>query len=133
MASPPKVDAFLVCDHVHKDRSTGKHTVIGIWDTIHATTFPTLCGEFGVYANLTGLNGTYRFVLLVLGPDPGRLIARLDPPGSLTVKDPTTRQELGFNLEGIWFPAPGRFTLRLMYDGQVASEFTIRVEPPLTT
>ena len=62
MASPPKVDAFLLCDHVHRDAVTGKYTVIGTWDRLQSREFPAH-HDCGVYLSLTGLNGNYEFAM----------------------------------------------------------------------
>ena len=125
MASPPKVDAFLLCEHVHRDAVTGMYTLVGLWDALRSSQFPAQQGECGIYFNLTGLNGTYRFGILVLGPDLSQVGAEFDVPQALTLNDPLRRYELGFNLRSLRLPMPGRYTIRLRYNGFIAADFTL--------
>lgn len=124
--APPKLDAFIVCDHVHKDPATGKHTLIGVWDTVDAEEFPAGYPEFGLYFKLTGLHGSYAFGVQCLAPDLQEVVAELHPPEEpILANDPLETYELAFNLPGIGFPEEGRYTLRLLYNGIIGPEITI--------
>jgi hypothetical protein len=125
MASPPNVDAFLLCEHVHRDAVTGKYTLVGLWDALRSPQFPTLHGEYGLYFNLTGLNGTYRFGVVILGPDLSQVGVRFEVREPVTANDPLRRHELGFNLPGLQLPQPGRYTVRLLYNDLIAADFTL--------
>lgn len=127
--APPKVDAFLLCDHVHKDQATGKHSLMGIWDSIQAPEFPAQYGPFGIYFKLRSLNGFYRFGVQCLAPDLQEIVAELQPPAEPFVsRDPSLSCELAFNLPALGLPVPGRYTFRLVYNGQIAEETSILAE-----
>ncbi|MDO8631878.1 MAG: hypothetical protein Q7R41_15430, partial [Phycisphaerales bacterium] len=40
MQSKPQLIAWLTCDAVHIDPSSGKHTILGIFSNIHGHKFP---------------------------------------------------------------------------------------------
>ena len=93
-AAPPKVDAILLCDHVHKDRASGKHTLIGVWDALQAPSYPATFPGIGLYFNLTGMNGTYRISVVILAPDLTTVVARFELNQPLVTTDPLRRQEV---------------------------------------
>ena len=70
---------FLLCDRVYKDETSGKSTLLGIWDTLHVASFPADYGTFGLYVKLTGLNGEYRFGIQCLAPDLEQVVAEIRP------------------------------------------------------
>ena len=124
-AAPPKVDAILLCDHVHKDGVTDKHTLIGVWDSLQSPSYPARFGSIGLYLNLIGLNGTYRFSIIILAPDLSTVVARFELAPPLVAPDPLHRHEVAVDIGGITFPAPGRSTVRFLYNGLSAQEFTL--------
>jgi hypothetical protein len=36
----PLVSAMLLCEHVHADSASGKHTLFGVFDEVQASRFP---------------------------------------------------------------------------------------------
>lgn len=101
------------------------YTLVGLWDALRSPRFPAHQGECGIYFNVTGLNGAYRFGILMLGPDLSQIGAEFEVPEALMVNDPLRRYELGFNLSSLHLPMPGRYTIRLLYNGLIAADFTV--------
>lgn len=133
MASPPRVCALLFCDRVQPDNSTGKTTIFGVFDRVMSTAFPSQQPEFGVYFNLTGMNGEYQFSLQISvleEDDAGAEKILLDVPFPQKFKsvDPLRRLVSGINVNGMVWPRAGRYTLRLLYNGKTADEATLVVE-----
>lgn len=125
MATRPKVRAFLFCDAAVKDRSRGKTTLVGIFDRVIAPSYPATCGEFVVHFKLTDLNGSYEFEVVILAPDLAMVVGRIAFRPRVTVKNPLHPLELAANVVGLRLPAPGRYAVRLMYNGLVADEFSL--------
>ena len=129
MATPPKVDAFVVCSHVHKDPVSRRFTLVGTASAVTALQFPSGPIELGVYFSLTGLNGAYEFGVQVVAPDLVTELAHF-VFDRLSIGDPLSRTELGLRFAGLEFPAAGRYTLRLRYNARTAAEFTMDVRLP---
>jgi len=60
MPPVPSVLAVLVCDSVILESQTGKQSIIGIFDNIHAAQAP-FSQRVGFYARLTDAEGEYKF------------------------------------------------------------------------
>jgi hypothetical protein len=127
MPTPPKVDAFLVCDHVHRDEASGKFTLVAILDGLGSDMFPTRPIDLGIYLNLTGLNGSYRLRAVVIGPDLASEITDFDFD-PFVADDPLARHEFGIRFAGLRLPDPGRYTIRLLYNGTTTTEVTITLD-----
>lgn len=58
MANHPTCNALLVCDMAIRDADTGKTSLIGIFETIHAPRFPALVPWIVLYAKVSDVEGT---------------------------------------------------------------------------
>ncbi len=125
MATRPKVRAFLFCDAVVTCRASGKTTLVGTFDRVIAPSYPATCGDFAVHFRLTDLNGSYEFEVVILAPDLATVVGRIALRPRATVKNPLHLLELARNVVGLRLPAPGRYAVRLMYNGLVADEFSL--------
>lgn len=125
MATRPKVRAFLLCDAAVTDRVSGKTTLVGIFDQVVAPSYPVMCGSFTVYFKLTDLNGSYMFDVVFLAPDLSKAVGRFSFPQRVTVDNPLLPLENTGNMSALRLPLPGRYAVRLMYNGLVADEFSV--------
>lgn len=126
MASKPKVRAFLICDGAFRDPSTGKVSLTGTFDNIASKKFPAVHGNFAVYFKVTDLNGDYEFAVVVVAPDLVTEVARLSFP-KRTYTDPLQPIDIPMNLPKLVLPQAGRYTIRLLYNGLIADEFSLNV------
>lgn len=98
LPEPPLVTAFLPFDFVAHDARTDRHHLIGIFSHILADVYPTVLDGFGVYVNLTNMNGMHDVVLqllLVIPGEPGtELLAELEHE-PIVVADPLERIDFG--------------------------------------
>jgi hypothetical protein len=62
----PKVEAMIVCDAVHRDPGTGKHTLLGTFNVLAAPSFPTLATPFYVFLGLSGIRSPTAISLRVV-------------------------------------------------------------------
>ena len=125
MATRPKVRAFLLCDAAVTDGASGKTTLVGIFDRVVATSYPVICASFAVYFKVSDLNGTYGFDVVFVAPDLVTVVGRLPFQGTITVDNPLVPFENTGNVQGLKLSAAGRYTVRLMYNGLVADEFSV--------
>ena len=127
MAAPPKVLLFALCDGVVVDPESWKTSLIGVFDALYASQFPATHAAFTVYVRLTAMFGTYDFAVLVVGPDLQTVVARLDFPERLRIDDSLQVVETVLPASGVEYPGPGRYVVRLTYNGLTAEEFTLRL------
>jgi len=84
---------MLLCEHVHADSASGKHTPPGAFDEVQVSRFPVDLGAFAVDLNLTNLRGRCEVDLLWLRGDTEDELARLDLIGGVEVADLLSRVE----------------------------------------
>jgi hypothetical protein len=63
MADPsiPTVLALLLCDQVITDATSGKKTLVGLFDSMHPPNVPFPAPPFCIYARLSDAEGKYNF------------------------------------------------------------------------
>jgi hypothetical protein len=127
VASPPKVILFALCEAAVTDRESGRTTIVGIFDTIVGTAFPLSPPTFAIHLRLTGLNGPYALELHILAPDLDRVIALAVIPERVVVSDPLQVVGVTVDVVGVELPEPGRYTVRLVYNGRTSEEISFRV------
>lgn len=123
----PIVHAMLLCDHVHYDEVSGKHTILGVCDAIGRREFPAELDGATIYLCLTNMNGRYAVELAWLRGDTEAELARFAPPGVVTSSDPLARISIDGALSGLPLPAPGRYVLRLWVNGHHLHDSVIMV------
>jgi hypothetical protein len=119
---------FVLCDAAIRDPGTGKTTLVGVFDRIQTPGFPTSHGPFAIYFRLSGLNGHYQLRVEILGPDLDTVVAAVDFPDRLVIDDPLSAVDAVVNLGELKLPRSGRYSVRLLYNGQIADEFTLLAE-----
>ncbi len=117
-AENPVVNAMLLCEHVHRDSLSGKHTLLGVFDEIQLSAYPGKLDAFGIYVNLTNMRGSYAIDLRWLRGDTEEELARLGPRERGAVQDPLARVELLALGTDLPLPGPGRYVLRLLVNGR---------------
>ena len=128
----PKVCAMLLCDHAHRDVSSGKFTLLGVFDRITVpNAFPAAHGPFSIYLNLTNMNGSYDLAVQILrGEDESTLgETRSDKP--MLVKDPLARIEMGMSLPGgLPLEKAGTLVFRLLANGRPIQDQVVQIIGP---
>ncbi|MCA8938530.1 MAG: hypothetical protein KDB07_01875, partial [Planctomycetes bacterium] len=74
MASIPKVKAFLLCDQAIQSVD-GKHSIVGVFQRIHASEFPVFHHRFGIYLRLGEMNGDYDLTVAFVDPEDEKILA----------------------------------------------------------
>ena len=104
----PRCTAILLCDDVFVDPATHKVHLIGVFNAIRPTEFPSRRDELCVFVALTDFVGSSRLAVICTRADSDR-----DVLGSLlhTVKlhHPLETRYLVFRLRGCVFRVPGEY------------------------
>jgi hypothetical protein len=130
MSQPPGIAApyllaMVVCDAVHRDPATGKHTLLGIFSSLACPGFPARHASFGVYAAVTENQATTPLRLVVADVD-GSPIVQAEAP--LPEADPRAVLEVSLTLNNVTFPAPGEYRLQLFAGGEFLGERRLALE-----
>ena len=124
MASPPKVLLFVACDAAVTDDETGK-LIVGIHSRVQVPRFPA-AATVVLCAKLTALNGDYEIHVEVWSTDLQAVLRRASLPEILGVADRFEEFVLTAPLD-VEFERPGRHSVRLVYNGRIADDFTIHL------
>lgn len=122
----PRVNAIIICDALITDRDTGKRSLIGVFTNIRARTFPAAHPQLSVYVRLIDAQGWYAVKLELVRVETMETIGE----GTIQVEIPDRLRyhEIGFNLRGLSFPAPGQYEFRLYANDAYLTHQTFQVE-----
>ena len=127
-AEDPKVTAMVLCDHAHRDPATGKFTLLGVFDRIHAKSFPAAHGPFSIYLALTNLNGSYDLAVHVLRGEDESAVGETRSAQPLVVRDPLARVELALNLpSGLPLQKAGSLVFRLSANSRLLQDQVVSI------
>ena len=113
----PKLNAMLICERVIREESTGQVSVLGTYEVINASQFPTALPSTYICVKLTEAQGDYVFKLDMVRRDDMKTVGEATLP-SINVKDPLEHSELVFHLLGVPLPQPGHYDFRLWANGR---------------
>ncbi|MCX7886743.1 MAG: hypothetical protein N3B01_05740 [Verrucomicrobiae bacterium] len=106
--------AIVVCDHIIEDKLTNKKSLIGIFNNIHATSFPCRHPQLSVFVSLTEGFGQYNARLRIVNEETSEVVT--DVRGPIQFPDVNAVVELVFNLVGLVFPSPGLYSIEFYCD-----------------
>lgn len=110
----PLLVAALVCDIAVADPSTGKKSLIGIFDRVHVGKFPTQ-HPVSLYFKLTDAEGYYEVDVRYVEASSGKVLA--DAKGELEVTDRLTSVDLYMSFPPLPIPGPGRYEFQIWANG----------------
>jgi len=127
----PKVCAMLLCDYAHRDPATGKFSLLGVFDRIHAKQMPAVHGPFAIYLNLTNLNGSYNLSIQVLRASDESTIGETRAAQPIVVRDPLARVEMAMNLPGgLPLQTAGSYVFRLVCNERPVQDLVCSIVGP---
>ena len=118
----PVMSAALVCDTHAVDPSTGKKSLIGIFDQVNAAAFP-VSRPVTAYYKLADAEGRYEFEIRFSHVGDGDMLAQAT--GEFTSADRLRALELVVPFPELPFPAPGRYEFQLWANGMYVGATTI--------
>ena len=106
----PLLVAALVCDVAVQDPSTGKKNLIGIFDMVHVSEFPTR-RALTLYCKIVDAEGSYNFDVRYVRVDTGEVLARTK--GEVTIKDRLISSDMHLPFPPLQLPAIGRYEFQI--------------------
>ena len=98
-----------------KDPTTGKISLIGIFDRVHVKSFPGN-RPVSLYAKLTEAEGHYQFAAKYVYSNTGQTLA--EAKGEFTSKEKLSTVELNLQFPPLPLPGPGRYDFQIWANGQ---------------
>ncbi len=117
--------ALLICDHVWRDPRSGKHSLLGTFFGLGASSFP-LVTSLSVYFSVTEGRGSLPVRMELIDVDEEREPV-FDVEGVFEFQDVRQVVEGTFVFENISFPEPGEYRLNLFIAGEFLMERALHV------
>ena len=123
--SKPQLLAWLLCDGVHIDPSSGKHTILGVFSNIMAKRFPVVHPQMVWFMTLTDVaagNHKMRISMSLDPTDPKLLIERpFESQGPLVRINPINE------IRNLSFQQPGEYSILIEIDDEplLATSLTV--------
>jgi hypothetical protein len=127
---PLEIQGIVICDQVIQDAQSGKKTLVGVFDRIWASAFPTQHHRLFLYVKILGatpgekVTATWR----LLGPK-GPI---QDFPSGAIAFSPVGNADLVAEFEGLLFAERGLYRFVLLLDEKEAGQARIHVDQPKT-
>lgn len=109
----PAALAFIICDTVIEDKITNKKSLVGLFNSIEAKSFPCTHPVIHVFVSLTGGHGEYQSALACVKDDNER-IKVLGLSGPIRFNNPLEVVELNFEIRGVSFPEAGIYRFQFL-------------------
>lgn len=120
MPPTPVVKSFLVADSVIQDRSTGKWSVVGIFDRIFAPQFPCVHPVVAIYVKLSDALGRYKVRVEFREASEDRVVSTFEGI-DIEVRDRLQGAEFGITTHGLPLQKPGRYLFQLYLNDEYAA------------
>lgn len=116
MQAKAQLLAWLMCDGVHIDPATGKHTILGVFSNIQAKRFPVTHPFMIWFMTLTECSTGRHEVKISLGPDP----TQLQPLIRRSFESPSPLQRINLinEIRNLAFPAAGEYSILIEVDDE---------------
>ena len=102
--------AALMCDAAVEDPSTGKKSLIGVFDLVHVKEFPTRL-PISLYFKIADAEGFYEFDVRYVQVNTGKILAQAE--GELTANDRLTSSEMHLPFPPLLLPELGRYEFQI--------------------
>ena len=123
--SKPQLLAWLLCDAVHIDPGSGKHTILGVFSNIMAKHFPVVHPKMVWFMTLTDVSAGPHKMRISMGLDPTQpkpLIER-----TFESQGPLVRINLINEIHNLSFQTPGEYSILIEIDDEplLATSLTV--------
>ena len=122
----PKINARLLCERVIREDVSGQVSVLGTYEVVNASQFPTALQSTYLCVKLTEAQGDYVFKLEMVRRDDMKTVGEATLP-SVNLKGPLEHSELVFHLIGVPLPQPGHYDFRLWANGRFVDSKSLHV------
>ncbi len=125
MTSKPQLLAWLTCDAVHVDPSSGKHTILGIFSNIQARHFPVMHPFMIWFLTITDCAPGPHKLRISMGLGDATPLPLLERP--FESQSPLHRINLINEIRNLTFPEAGEYALLIEIDDEplLATDLTV--------
>lgn len=116
---------MVVCDQILEDKTSGKRSLIGLFNTVQCTSFPATLQKLCVFVTLTQLQGAFSLILKCSNETCDDPIVAV--PGNINSNDPNGILELGFEFDKFSFPRPGLYNFELLWEDEMVLQTRFNV------
>ena len=106
----PVLAAALVCDVACTDPSTGKHTLIGIFHTLHVMRFPTQ-RPYSLYLKVSGAEGYYEMDVRFVHVASSKILAKAE--GKMQSNSRVVAMDLYIPFPPLKIPSEGQYEFQV--------------------
>jgi len=123
--SKPQLLAWLLCDAVHIDPSSGKHTILGVFSNIMAKRFPVVHPHMVWFMTLTDVAAGPHVMKIAMGLDPTDPKPLIERP--FESQGPLNRINLITEIHNLSFQQPGEYSILIEIDEEplLATSLTV--------
>jgi hypothetical protein len=127
--SKPQLLAWLLCDAVHLDPSSGKHTILGVFSNIMAKRFPVIHPKMVWFMTLTDVGAGAHQMKISMGLDPTAPAPLIERP--FESMGPLNRINLINEIHNLSFHQPGEYSILIEIDDEplLATSLTVAEVP----
>jgi hypothetical protein len=123
----PIAVAMIICDQVITAEGSRKKSLIGCFNNVSSSIFPTKPITCYVFVALTNGQGMHKAELRCINEDEnGSKVFGM--AGPLAFIDPLQTVEIGFRLVNLTFPKPGKHVIEFWCDGELLLERSFSVQ-----
>ncbi len=126
MEIKPILKAMLLCDHTIVEEGSHKRTLIGLFDRVKASAFPTTHPAMSAYVQFREIEGTFNFTLELFDLTKGTVMNRAVIE-KFQVQDKSRDCELVFNLLSINFEHAGEYEFRIYVNDYIFGQKSFKV------
>ncbi len=125
MQSKPQLLVWLLCDGVHIDPATGKHTILGVFSNIKARAFPVIHPFMVWFITLTDVSPGEHRIRISMGLDPTNMTELIHRP--FQSQSPLHRINLINEMRNLRFEKPGDYSILIEIDDEplLATNLTV--------
>lgn len=121
----PSLVHTIICDDVRQELG-GKFSLMGLFETISAQSFPVVHPRFAIMNEWTGGKGEFLSRVRLLAPDRRTVLSESETRFSLYSETQRHRDiSVRFNTT---FPAPGTYWLEMTIDNELVAAFPLAVQ-----
>ncbi|OGW29533.1 MAG: hypothetical protein A2X56_12915 [Nitrospirae bacterium GWC2_57_13] len=121
----PHLSYTLLCDDVRQEMG-GKFSLMGLFETIYANSFPAVHPRFAIVNEWSGGKGEFLVTIRLLSPDREQVLSESE--ATITLFSETQRHRdisIRFNST---FPAAGTYWIEHRIDNEVIGETSLSVQ-----
>lgn len=130
MQSKPQLLAWVTCDGVHIDPSTGKHTLLGVFSSIGVSQFPWVHPFMIWFLTITDCSPGHHRMKISMGIDSAPLQPLIERP--FESHSPLHRINLLNEFRNLVFPRPGEYSIMIEIDDEPLLVTNLTVTGPHT-